>query len=336
MKISHSAVSEYLECSQKYYLNRIEKLRSIKVNSSLIWGGAIDEGLNELLKTKMDPPELFPTPYKAYMTKWEKSEINGIVHDLKFCELIEYSKKDLDLNLFTQSEYDQIREVYSDCGDPALFAIHIENLRAAHPWWSYSKMEPDDKKAYNFLCWLSLARKAQYIFEAYKNEVLPLIKRVIAIQKEIALVNDDQDTVTGFIDLQTEMMDGSIRILDNKTTSDFKYYKEDSVRISGQLSLYCFSENVGKAGYIAILKDIKADGRKKGSLPTVKIKIRLDDIDPTFQEQTLQKFNITNKNIKLGVFEKLKDESLCVAYGRKCPYSDFCWRNSIAGLIKKV
>lgn len=334
MKISHSAVSEYIECSEKYRLNRIEKIRSVTTASTLVWGGAIDEGLNELLKTKMDPPELLATPFKAYMTKWEKAEINGVIQDLKFCNLVEYSKKDLDLALFTASDYEQVKDAYPD-QDPQLFALHIENKRLSHPWWTYANMEPEDKRAYNFLCWLSLARKAQYIFDAYQNEVLPLIKRVTAIQREVSLTNDEGDSVTGFIDFICEMQDGSVRIMDNKTTSDFKYYKEDSVRTSGQLALYGFCEDIPKAGFVAILKEIKADGRKKGSKPTVKIKIRLDDIDPQFQQDTLHKFNITNRSIKAQVFQKLADPSLCVFYGKKCPYAKFCWENSMEGLVKK-
>ncbi len=335
MKISHSAVSEYQECSRKYELNRILKIRPIGVSSNLVWGGAIDAGLNEILKTKMDPPELIAAPFKAFMEKWVKTEINGQEVELKFSPLIEYSKKDLDLALFTESDYNQVLEAYPDCGDPALFALHIENQRLQHPWWSYAKMDPDEKTAYNFLCWLSLARKAQYIFHAYQSEIMPKIKRVMTIQEEVNLENDEKDTVVGFIDLIVEWEDGSVYILDNKTTSDFKYYKEDCVKKSDQLSLYGFCKDIKKAGYIAILKDIKADGRKKGSLPTVKIKVRLDDLDPGHQQSVLQKFNVTNKSIKANIFKKLENEDLCVSYSKKCPYANLCWRNSMEGLIKK-
>ncbi len=276
MKLSHSAVEKYNQCSEMYNLHYNLKLRQTTVPSTFVWGAAIDEGLNEHLRTKLsEKPEVFPTPLKAFMEKWQSVDINGTIHQLKFCTLIEYSKKDLDLNLFTQSDYDLIKDEYPE-EDARLFALHIETQRAQQPWWSYAKMEENAKIAYNFLCWISLARKAQLIFEAYANEVLPLIRRVTLIQEEISLENDEGDSVTGFIDFIAEWEDGHTYILDNKTTSDFKYYKPDSVKLSNQLSLYGFAKDIKKAGYIAILKEIKADGRKKGSLPRTQAPIKLD------------------------------------------------------------
>lgn len=334
MQISHSAVEKFNQCSESYRLHYIEKIRAINANSSFLWGSAIDEGLNELLKTKMEPPELLARPMAAFLSKWNQAEINGQIQSLKFCPLIEYSKKDLDLNLFTEKEYDLIKAEYPD-EDPKFFPLYIESERLRYPWWSYAAMEENTKIAYNCLCWLSLAKKAEYIFEAYQREVLPHIKRVIAIQEEVALENDHGDTVKGFIDFIAEWDDGSVYILDNKTTSDFKYYKEGCVKESNQLSMYTFAKNLPKAGYIAILKDIKADGRKKGSLPTVKIKIRLDDIDLAHQTATLNKFNVTNLKIKNKEFKKLPEESLCMFYGKKCPYAGLCWKGSMEGLVKK-
>ena len=335
MKLSHSAVEKYNQCSELYRLHYIEKYRETTVNSNLVFGGALDEGLNDLLKTKLaEKPEIFPTPLKCFMEKWQEVDINGVVHQLKFCTLIEYSKKDLDLNLFTDSDYDLIKDEYPD-EDPREFAAEIAALREKLPWWSYAKMEENSKIAYNFLCWISLARKAQLVFEAYADEILPKIKKVTLIQEEILLENDEGDSVTGFIDFIAEWEDGHTYIMDNKTTSDFKYYKSDSVKLSNQLSLYCFAKDIKKAGYVAILKDIKADGRKKGSLPKVKIKVVLDDISESHQNDTLHKFNITTNKIKAKEFKKLADESLCMAYGKKCPMAGLCWRNSMEGLIKK-
>lgn len=335
MKLSHSAVEKYNQCSELYRLHYIAKIREEKTNSNLTFGAALDEGLNDLLRTKLAvKPEVFPTPLKAFMEKWQTVDINGIKYDARFCTLIEYSKKDLDLNLFTESDYALIKDEYPE-ESPAEFAAEIEAQRAIQPWWSYAKMDDNAKIAYNFLCWISLARKAQLIFEAYVNEILPQIRQVTLIQEEISLENDEGDSVTGFIDFIAEWEDGNVYIMDNKTTSDFKYYKADSVKLSNQLSLYGFAKDIKKAGYVAILKEIKADGRKKGSLPKVKIKVVLDDISEEHQNKTLAKFNITNKKIKAKEFKKLEDESLCMAYGKKCPMAGLCWRNSMEGLIKK-
>lgn len=339
-QISHSAVETYSECSEKYRLHYIEKFRNEKTNSNLAWGGAIDAGINELLKTKMDPPEILPTPYKTYMENWNKFTINGVEHDAKFCTLMEYNKIDLDPLLFTEYDYDEIRKYYPG-KEPEQFIGEIVSLRDRFPWWSYEDMEESSKKAYNFLCWLCLARKAEMIFEAYQTDVLPRIRRVLSIQEKVELENDNGDTVVGYIDFIAEMDDGKIYILDNKTTSDFKYYNTgkdgiSKIQTSPQLSVYSFVKDLDQAGYIVILKDIKADGRKKGSLPKVKIKIYLDSINREFQNATLNKFHLINSQIKGKIFNKKEDPKLCMSYGRKCPYWNYCWENTDKGLIKKV
>lgn len=340
-QISHSSVDTYLTCSEKYRLHYLEKLRPKTSNSNLQWGGAIDEGINELLRTKLETsPEILPTPFKSFMETWNTFEINGVKHDAKFCTLMEYSTKDLDPLLFNEFDYEEIAKYYPTV-KPEQFVGEIVELRARFPWWTYDEMEESSKKAYNFLCWLSLARKADMIFQAYKDEVLPRIKRVIAIQEKVELVNDDGDTVIGYIDFIAEMDDGKVYILDNKTTSNFTHYSPDKetglskVKTNPQLSVYSFVKDLTHAGYVVILKEIKADGRKKGSLPKVKIKIILDEIDPDLQNKTLNLFHLTNQQIKSKVFIKKDDPKQCMSYGRKCPYFNLCWEGSEEGLVKK-
>lgn len=52
MKISHSAKEIYTECSYKYYLKYMLKLRPTGYKSPLAFGDAIDMGLNTLLETR--------------------------------------------------------------------------------------------------------------------------------------------------------------------------------------------------------------------------------------------------------------------------------------------
>lgn len=90
-KISHTSVSEYLECGEKYRLNRIEKIRPIKVRSALNFGKAIDDALNELLLTK----DVASTK-TVFNTTWQHQKINGLLEDLEKSDNIIYSKADTD------------------------------------------------------------------------------------------------------------------------------------------------------------------------------------------------------------------------------------------------
>ncbi len=344
-KISYSGVSEYEECSEKFNLNRIQKLRPEKVQSSLLWGGAIDEGLNELLRTKLEPqPEIFPTPYKSFRQKWDSGLINDVLVDYKFSTLIEYSKKDLDLELFTDVEWNQIKEVYED-QEPKAFAQMLQAEREKLHWSSYSSMPEETKQAYNFICWLSLARKAEYIFEAYKNEILPLFKRVLTIQEPIELENEQGDKVTGIIDFIVELQDGRIVVMDNKTTSKFSYYPDDVLKYQpenpdaepppGQLFVYAFAKDLQFAGYVAMLKEIKGNKKTKAA-PSVKFKFIIEPVNSDYQTVIINKFNLVNTKIKNKEFKKLDDEKKCFFYGKKCPYYDKCWNNSMKGLVQKA
>ncbi len=343
IQVSHSAVERFNFCSESYNNHYIKKIREINTSSAFLWGGAIDSGLNELLLTKMFPkPEILPTPYKTFLEKWETVVINDNSHDAKFCDLIEYAKRDLDPLLFNDYDYDEIRKFYPN-QDPATFAEQMYNLRESFPWWSYAGMEVNSKKAYNYLCWLCLSRKADMIFQAYQIEILPRIKRVISIQERVDLTNKDGDTVVGYIDVTLEWEDGKIYIADHKTASKFSQYADvqnkagdkTTVRTSQQLGVYGFFKDIKHGMYIVILKDIVADGRKKGTLPKVKFKIFKDEFDPKFQDQTLSKFELVTDHIKKGVFEKKADKEQCYAYGKKCPYYNLCWGGSMDGLIQK-
>ena len=52
MRMSHSARETYLTCPRKYFLHYFLKLRPIRPRSPLVFGSAIDEGLNCLLETR--------------------------------------------------------------------------------------------------------------------------------------------------------------------------------------------------------------------------------------------------------------------------------------------
>ena len=51
-KLSNSAVNKYNECSLCYKLHYIDGIRPVKTSSALVFGSALDSGLNELLITK--------------------------------------------------------------------------------------------------------------------------------------------------------------------------------------------------------------------------------------------------------------------------------------------
>ncbi len=290
----------------------------------------MDLAVNELLESKTDNPKLSKaSPLKraqfAFIKEWLP---------YKFATNIEYAKKDLDVDLFTMEDLSLIKGLYPD-EEPLEFIHRLIQLRNEQPSFTYVNMEPNAKIAYNFVCWLCLSIKANYLLEAYDNEIMPQIRRVISIQKEVVLENTQGDSVTGAIDFIAELDDGHTYIIDNKTCSTFGNYPQGCVESSEQLALYGFSEGINKGAYIAMLKNVSRDKRKKDSVITAKIRIIKGDIVPEFQQDVVKMFNIVNKDIKQGIFIKKQDQKDCWQYGRPCPFYKKCWENSDEGLYIK-
>lgn len=77
MNLSFSAGQKYKQCPKAYYFHYIRKLRPTGLRSPLVWGGAIDEGLNALLLGK---------DYKKEYTKaWEAFKKSNIKYSQADC-----------------------------------------------------------------------------------------------------------------------------------------------------------------------------------------------------------------------------------------------------------
>jgi hypothetical protein len=98
-KLSNSAVDKYVECSLCYKLHYIDRIRPIRGKSALLFGGALDTALNNLLLNK----DLIKARAVFY-DSWKTLKINDIEVDGPSTDLIDYSKSDLDLELVEFNE----------------------------------------------------------------------------------------------------------------------------------------------------------------------------------------------------------------------------------------
>lgn len=95
VKISHSSSTMYNECSHKYYLHYVMCLRPIKQRSALVFGGAIDNGLNAILEGKSEAEA-----FAIFLDKFTNIKINGADVNLETNpEMVLYSKADHDPKL---------------------------------------------------------------------------------------------------------------------------------------------------------------------------------------------------------------------------------------------
>lgn len=98
IRLSHSAKELYLRCPLAYYMHYFLNLRSKTTTSALLFGSAIDAGLNTLLLTYnvREAQDVFE---KA----WSFGKINNDEVSFKFTELIKFSKADLDESFLTEN-----------------------------------------------------------------------------------------------------------------------------------------------------------------------------------------------------------------------------------------
>lgn len=97
IKLSHTAKDKYLRCPLSYHMHYNLGFREATVGSPLVFGSAIDEGLNTLLLTKD-----LNKAKEAFETTWTKQKVNGKEVDLRTSNLIKYSKADNDESLLPE------------------------------------------------------------------------------------------------------------------------------------------------------------------------------------------------------------------------------------------
>lgn len=295
IQLSHSASNRYRQSPRSYYLHYILRLRPEKMGSALFFGSAIDEGLNTLLTNKMNGlkpgDENYINPVKTFLDTWECQNINGVEVDLSTTEQIRYSKADYADYILTDQDKESIE----------------------------SGLNPN---------WVSLRRKGLLFLEQYEKQIIPQIKKIIAVQKYIKLPNSLGDSFVGLVDFICEWEDGRVYLVDNKTTS--VTYKQDSVATSGQLATYFEAVkgdiHVDSCMYITIDKVV----RKKKE-PKVNISVIKGEISDELIEKTFQEYDETLYGIKMGNFpcSGCKD----AVFG--CDYRRYCESNGkdLSGLV---
>lgn len=326
-QLSYTAIEKYKTCPKMYFQHYIRGIREKYVGSPLIFGGAFDEGLNVLLSPghPLDYSPLDRAKVK-FLVEMKSNKLNGVDTKLETTDLVAYSNTDFDVDILTDDDLEIIKIEFKedDLTLDYLKKVHedLVNLKRTN------QLKGVDLREFNFLSWISLQRKGLLFLEAYDKQIIPLIKRVIVVQKEFEIVNDDGDKFKGLIDLVAELHDGRIVVFDNKTSAS--RYKEDQARTSRQLAGYFgvlqelgfFEEHkidLDKLhiGYLVIVKKI----RKKKE-PRVDIQVIIDKVDPDLIDAVFEEYDVVNQKIHSGEFPANPENCKSLNFG-KC----FCKLN---------
>jgi hypothetical protein len=317
----------------------------------------LDSALNELLMPTDKIAE------QVFMESFLNGKINDVETYLPNCTKIVYANADMDFDLLDANDLEIVKLDKSKIEN---YIDKFRSIKKIKEIKGFDRLPEEDKELFNTLNWLCLYRKGLLMLAAYKKTVIPKIKAVHAVQREIKLENGDGDSIVGFIDLVADIEDYGVCILDNKTSA--RDYLGDSVVLSAQLSLYLHAIgeefNTRRCGYIVMNKNILkhkvkicADCGFNGSgsqfktcnnkvngvrcsggwlekiAPEARIQIIIDDIPENTEDLVVTNYDEVAKAIKNNAFPK--NLGTCSNYfGGKCPYFYYCYHNKNNDLIK--
>jgi hypothetical protein len=322
VRLSHSAREMLNQCSEKYRLHYIERLRSPLMYSSLFFGNALDAGFSRILlekkkeKTEAELELLKKTEEAIFVECMEQFNHNGQLQSLPKNPLCDYYNGDYDEEFASK-----IAQDVPEVGDVTKFMLDCRSVIKAK-----EKLTEGDKELYNYISWLSLCHKGKMMLKAYRDRVLPQIHEVFAIQKQVEIVNAHGDKITGAIDFIASFSDNPSRkyICDNKSSS--KAYKANAVLESDQLATYCEAEGMNYAAYVVVEKTIY----KKH--PKIHTQIIKSEIKEAQLQETFDKFEQAVYTVEEQRFDKNFDA--CFSYGKLCPYFALCKHGKAGNLIK--
>jgi hypothetical protein len=367
VRLSISQHNKGVSCGRAWKYHYVDKLRPENQSSALLFGTAVETGINALILGKSDEEVL-----ETFDRAWNFQKINGKVEPLPKNLKLAYAESDFDEDLFEPEDLQKITEQYGVENHAEAFTKIYEEKK----YFGYDGLPADRREFLNYINWLCLYRKALYIFDAVKIEFLPLVEEVLSVQEEIELLAYDEngnptgDSIIGYIDMVLRLKGYKKPIVfDWKTSS--REYEDDSVKFSLQLAVYLHAvsdkyENTRQAGYGVLLKKIKMNTKKtclscgadksnrKGNLktcdemingkrchgkfkiendPKAQIQILIDEIPEITELDILENMAAFNQMVKNGVF--IKNYDACVKPWGKCPYFGMCREGKgMEGLVK--
>lgn len=354
--LPHSARQKYEVCPRMYQIYYQERLRTEELNSTLMFGTAIDGAAEEYLNTK----NRLAAVHK-FKSLWNSQEQDGKTLQIYGSTEVKFSPADLDVELVHESHHKSIIEDTS-----------FETLSDFVSVYKDQEVVKNDaeKAAWAKLNWWSLYYKAKYMLTGFMDWADENIEEILGTQLDIDLEDEEGNKVPGKADFVMKIKGYDKPILVDLKTSA-RYYERSSVRESEQLALYYFYlqqtkfPDMERAAYLVLSKQIKKNRKKtclkcghvttgrehtcaeggKGKSrcngdfsvdisPEAVVQYIHDEIPTGFIQDTINKFNVCVEGIKAGRFEPCW--TACDnQYGRPCPYKNYCLTGDLTGLKKK-
>lgn len=329
--LSKSAMAKYLQCPFSYEQHYIKRVRPIKVRSPLFFGIGLDAGLNSILLKSEE------TPLDAYRYAVKHIELGKM----------QPSRYDYDKYIITYKEKEEALKFLKTLGYKGNDCDELwNNLLDKH------KLSKKQEKALDYLARISLEKKALLLFDAYKYQIIPRIKKVLAVQKQVG---------PGYLDVKLVWEDGKTYIADNKSAAI--EYDENEADYDFQMTSYAIEENIDNTLFIVLPKKIdkvfnktckdcgkvcktqhktcavEIHGKRCGGQFTTSIEFKVEiqvvkgKVTKMMKKRVKEIQDKVKATIEEGRFH-CNFASCSNQYGRPCEYRDLYWKGKMDGLEK--
>ncbi len=337
--LSYSGYQTYVTCAHKYKLHYIDKLRAEFEPTHLIFGSATDKALNVVLE---DPKN---KKMKELALAAAAKELLRLFHEDVKLQESDYDN-DIMTDLTNKKLLKRLRKVGYNGNDPGDLAAKLFMKVTMG-----ETLSPNQITAVHYLVYFSLLEKIALIVDAFIEQVLIRIKKIVSVQTNVK---------RGILDFQAEFkgVDGTVTC-DNKTSS--RDYEADSVMMSVQLAGYgaetgayivfnktvrknrvktckvCGNNGTGKRHKTCDheVDNVRCNGEWLETVsPEIIPQIIIDKIPARNREIVEEAYSQVEQQIATGIFPR-NLTNCSKQFGRPCEYFGLCWKNDMTGLYKK-
>ena len=330
-KLSNSKLNQYTDCGRKYKLYYLDKLRSKYISSALLFGSAIDKGLNELLSSKNTAiaKKVFSTEFQYF------KDAEGNVQETAKSPFVQYSSSDLDPELLTEEDlkcpenehnwWSLLRKGLIMIDSYAKDMLpRITKVIAVQEPISLKNEEGDELVGFLDIV-VQLDDGKTYLLD-HKTSSRPYEPDSAGKSQQLLIYHHEAKEKfgiqgVGFIVLKKQ-------IAKNKT----KVCSKCGYDGSGAKHKTCPNETE-TGEYQTAIKQERCNGEWKTTItPTCSIDLILNDVKPAMEDLVISAFDSANAAIKKEVF--LPNLQSCMKYGKPCDFYKLCWEGSDSDLVK--
>lgn len=330
-RLSYSAITTYEECSMKYYLHYIQKLRPIATKSAFVFGNALDGAFNSLLKERNLEKAL-----RVFRYRMNNIIVNGKRVKVKNSEFVTYTKNDLDEEFVrfcaNRDELPYTLNGYTSLllkGDMMVRAYFHEVLPKIKEVISIQKrisLKNDDGDS------ISGTLDAIITWEDGKTYIVDNKSSTVKYTDD-SVRESNQLALYHYVEKNNTKLDGAMFIVLDKNINKNKKKECTSCQIINTSShktcpeMILFEDGAGNS------KHIRCNGEFFVTInPSVDIDYKFGKIEPEDEERVLEVFDRVNQCITDGIFE-CKGKACYTKFG-KCIYQDYCLNGSMEGLVQ--